>query len=63
LVLVVGENVVDFGMVVLARNGILDEREKGLEVGRRCRCAVIVVTVDFVAVFCCWLVGSRVPSG
>lgn len=69
LVFVVGENVVDFGVVVFARDGIFDEREEGFEV-RWCCCwggggvdvFVFFVVVVFV-VLCCWFVGSRVPGG
>lgn len=62
LVFVVGENVVDLGMVVFARDGIFDQREEGFEVGRCCGCGVVDVVFVVLVFFCCWLVGSRVPS-
>jgi hypothetical protein len=62
LVFVVGENVMDFGMVVFACDGIFYEREEGFEVGWCRRCGVVDVSV-VVAAFCCGLVGSRIPGG
>jgi hypothetical protein len=64
LVLVVGEDVVDLGMVVFARDGIFDECEEGFEVGRCCWCGIVdVLLVILVFFFRCGLVGSRVPGG
>jgi len=63
LVFVVGENVVDFGVVVFASDGIFDKGEEGFEVGWRCCWRAVVGFVVVVAVFSRGLVGSRVPGG
>jgi hypothetical protein len=53
LVLVIGEDIVDFGMVVFACDRVFDERKERFEVGWRCWRGGIG----------CGLVGAGVPGG
>jgi hypothetical protein len=53
LILIIGEDIVDFGMVVFSCKGIFDEREERFEVWWWCRRGSVG----------CGLVGAGVPGG